>query len=128
MTTMRVDLVSPEKAVWTGEATYVGARTVAGGIGILAGHEPLLAELAAGVVLIRPESGEAIEAAVSGGFLSVTSEGVSVLAEVAELRADVDVAAARRDLEETRGADADDAEAAARRRSAEARLRLAGEL
>ncbi len=128
MASMRVELVSPERSVWSGEANYVGARTVAGGIGILPGHEPLLAELAPGVVLIRPEGGEAVEAAVSGGFLSVTAEGVSVLAEVAELRADVDVAAARRDLEEARDADPDDSEAAGRRAAAEARLRLAGEL
>ncbi len=82
---MRVELVSPEQAVWTGEATYVGARTVAGGIGILAGHEPVLAELAEGDVVIRPEGGAEIVASVSGGFLSVTAEGVSVLAESAEL-------------------------------------------
>ena len=126
-TSMRVELVSPEKAVWTGDATYVGARTVAGGIGIYANHEPMLAALDAGIVKITTEGGEDIFAAVAGGFMSVTSEGVSLLAEVAELSYEVDVEAAQRDLEETEGADPHDAEAGLRRRGAQARLELAGQ-
>lgn len=124
---MRVELVSPEKAVWTGDATYVGARTVAGGIGIYANHEPMLAALDAGIVKITAEDGTEVLAAVAGGFLSVTSEGVSLLAEVAELKDDVNVEAAQRDLSETEGADPHDAEVALRRRGAQARLELAGQ-
>ncbi len=130
MATMRVELVGPERSVWSGQASYVGARTVAGGIGILAGHEPLLATLAPGVVTIRPESGEDVLAAVSGGFMSVTSEGVSILAEVAELRDDVDASAAREQRDEARSRlseDPDDEDAQQLLRAAEARMRLAGE-
>ena len=124
---MRVELVSPERAVWTGEATYVGARTVAGGIGIYANHEPMLATLDAGIVKITAENGSEVLAAVAGGFMSVTSEGVSLLAEVAELQGEVDVQAAQRDLSETEGADPHDGEAGLRRRGAQARLELAGQ-
>lgn len=124
---MRVELVSPEKAVWTGDATYVGARTVAGGIGIYANHEPMLAALDAGIVKITAADGADVFAAVAGGFMSVTSDGVSLLAEVAELQGDVDVEAAQRDLRETEGADPQDADAALRRRGAQARLELAGQ-
>jgi len=126
MATMRVELVSPERAVWTGEASYVGARTVAGGIGILPGHESVLAALDAGVVVIRPPDGEDVVAAVSGGFLSVTGDAVSVLAEAAELAADIDAAEARRELDELGGADPDDPDAQQRLRMARARVRATG--
>lgn len=99
---MRVGLVSPERALWSGEATEVYARTLAGELGIMAGHIPLLGALAeGGVVRIRPVgSSEFITAAVHGGFLSVTHEGVSILAERAELAGEIDPDRARRALSE----------------------------
>lgn len=98
---MRVGLVSPERSLWTGEAEAVYARTLEGELGVLPGHIPLLGVLADnGIVRIEPgEGGQAIVAAVSGGFLSVTADGVSVLAESAEFADEIDVAAAQRDLE-----------------------------
>ena len=84
---MRVAVVSPEKEIWSGEAEMVSARTLDGEIGILEGHIPLLGVLADdGEVRIRTAgSGSEVTAKVSGGFLSVTKEGVSILAERAEL-------------------------------------------
>ncbi len=85
-TAFTVGLVSPEAAVWRGEATMVVARTVEGEIGILAGHQPFLGALAEdGEVRITQVDGTVLKAQVSGGFLSVSSEGVSVLAEEATL-------------------------------------------
>lgn len=82
---MRVAVVSPESEVWSGEADMVVARTIDGEIGVLPGHIPLLGVLAdEGTVRIRT-GGREIVAQVNGGFLSVTSDGVSVLAEAAEL-------------------------------------------
>ncbi|MDQ6873944.1 MAG: F0F1 ATP synthase subunit epsilon [Actinomycetota bacterium] len=104
------------------------ARTTEGELGVLPGHAPLLGELAEGwVVRIQQDGGEEIVAAVHGGFLSVTDEGVSILAETAELAEDVDVARARQALEGTSGADRDDDDAQAARSRAMGRLRAAGE-
>lgn len=64
----------------------VVARTLDGEIGVLEGHVPLLGVLAEdGEVRIRTASSGEITAKVSGGFLSVTKDGVSILAETAEL-------------------------------------------
>jgi F-type H+-transporting ATPase subunit epsilon len=104
------------------------ARTTEGELGILPGHAPLLGELAEGwVVRIQQVDGDELVAAVHGGFLSVTGEGVSILAEIAELADDVDVDRARRAYESTVGAERDDDEARAARQRAMSRLRAVGE-
>ena len=88
MATMHVELVSIEAPIWSGEATAVYGRTVDGQLGILPGHTPLLGELAPGFPdRIDTEDGQSITVAVHGGFLSVRKDGVSVLAEQAELAA-----------------------------------------
>jgi F-type H+-transporting ATPase subunit epsilon len=84
---MRVAIVSPESEVWSGEADMVIARTVDGEIGVLPGHVPLLGVLAEhGQVRVKT-AGREIVAAVDGGFVSVTKEGVSILAERATIDA-----------------------------------------
>ena len=123
---LHVELVSVERPVWSGEATMVIARTTEGELGILPGHAPLLGELAEGfTVRIQQAEGDELVAAVHGGFLSVTGEGVSVLAEVAELAEDIDVTRARHAYEGA-GEGGDEEEQAARNR-AMSRLRAAGE-
>ena len=122
---MQVQLVAPDRMVWSGEAEIVIARTLDGDLGILANHAPLLGVLAEAPVRIRPVDGEEIVAAVHGGFLSVGPDGVQVLAETVELADEIDVARARQALERSSGDDGDSAKSAARR--ATARLRAAGE-
>jgi F-type H+-transporting ATPase subunit epsilon len=122
VTELHVDLVSVEREIWSGEAEQVNARTTEGEIGILAGHATLLGQLAEGfTVTIRRSGGDDLTAAVHGGFLSVTDEGVTILAERAELAADVDAGRAQAALDRAR---AEGDEAAARR--AESRLRAVG--
>ncbi|MDT4923706.1 MAG: F-type H+-transporting ATPase subunit epsilon [Pseudonocardiales bacterium] len=126
MATMHVELVSIEAPIWEGEATAVFARTVEGQLGILPGHTPLLGALAPGYpVRIDREDGESLHVAVHGGFLSVSKEGVSVLAEQAELAEDIDVERARQVLSRTDEDGSPDEEAA--RNRALARLRASGE-
>lgn len=125
MATMQVQLVAPDRMVWSGEAEIVLARTVDGELGILPRHAPLLGVLVEYPVTIRRSGDDDLVAAVHGGFLSVSSEGVDVLAEVVELADEIDVARARQALERTKDSDDDDDKAAARR--ATARLRAAGE-
>ncbi|PWJ56295.1 ATP synthase F1 subcomplex epsilon subunit [Quadrisphaera granulorum] len=83
---LQVQVVSAEREVWTGEATMVLARTLEGEIGILTGHEPMLAVLAAGEVRVDGVGGAAgITAHVDGGFLSVEHDTVLVVAERARV-------------------------------------------
>lgn len=85
MAELTVNLVSADREVWSGEATMVVARTTEGQIGILAGHEPMLAILASGQVRITRADGSTIEADAEEGFLSVEHDTVMVVARDAAL-------------------------------------------
>jgi F-type H+-transporting ATPase subunit epsilon len=85
MAALRVSVVSADKDVWSGEASMVVAKTVEGEIGILPGHEPMLAILALGNVRVTTVDGTNIRAKAEGGFLSVENNNVSVVASAAEL-------------------------------------------
>ncbi|MQA87353.1 MAG: F0F1 ATP synthase subunit epsilon [Streptosporangiales bacterium] len=129
MAKLRVELVAPERQVWSGEADMVLARTLEGELGILPNHAPLFGALVeGGVVRVHESAGsEEVVAAVSGGFLSVTENRVSILAEYAELGQEVDVEEAHRALERAL-ADADhDEEAQAEVERQRARLRASGQ-
>lgn len=90
---LQVELVAVEQKVWTGQADLVIARTTEGELGIMPGHAPMLGQLAEpGQVRVKESSGAELAWDVSGGFLSVTSDGVTVLAESA---APADASAAR---------------------------------
>ena len=125
MATMQVQLVAPDRMVWSGEAEIVIARTVDGELGILPRHAPLLGVLVEYPLTIRRTGEDALVAAVHGGFLSVSSEGVDVLAEIVELAEEIDVPRARQALERSKDGESDEDKAATRR--ATARLRAAGE-
>ena len=126
MATLQVELVAVERRIWSGEADMVIARTTEGELGVLPGHAPLLGELAeGGLVTIRTGNGEDLVVAAHGGFLSVTEQGVSILAESAEISSEIDVDRAREALRRAEGSDDPDAQAAARR--AQSRLRAAGQ-
>ena len=79
--TLKVELVSPTARVWSGEAQSVSTRTIEGDIGILTDHTPLFGVLVDGQVVIHGTNGEATEFKVSGGFLSVANNRVSILTE-----------------------------------------------
>jgi F-type H+-transporting ATPase subunit epsilon len=124
-----VFLVSPERELWSGQASILIARGTEGEVGIQAGHAPMLIQLAIGPMFIQTE-GERLAAAVDGGFLHVvTNEGqtrVDVLAEHAELQSEIDMDRARRQKEdaERRIADQDDGIAEAELTKALTRLNL----
>lgn len=127
MATVHVELVAVERLLWSGEARMVIARTTEGELGVLPGHAPLLGELAdGGVVRIQQEAGEELIFAVHGGFLSVTDDGVSILAELAERADEIDVGRAEQALDRARSA-GDDDEAGAAASRALSRLRAAGQ-
>lgn len=126
MATLQVELVTVERRLWSGEARMVIARTTEGELGVLPGHAPLLGQLAeGGVVTVRTESGDDVIVAAHGGFLSVTNQGVSILAETAEIAGEIDVDRAREALRRANEA-GDDPEALAAARRAIGRLRATG--
>ena len=105
MATLHVELLMPDRSLWSGEAGMVIAKTIDGDIGILPGHSPVFGILAPGsLVRIREvpgddSPGDAVRAAVRDGFLSVTSDRVSILTSTGQIANDVDVPAARSDLD-----------------------------
>ena len=78
---LNVALVSPTQKVWSGEASFVSARTTEGDLGVLPGHSPLFGVLVDGAVSIKGLDGTTQEFTVSGGFLSVSNDRVSILTE-----------------------------------------------
>ena len=78
---LNVALVSPTQQVWSGEATFVSARTTEGDLGVLPGHAPLFGVLVDGAVSIKGTDGSTQEFQVRGGFLSVSNDRVSILTE-----------------------------------------------
>lgn len=82
---LKVSVVSAERELWTGDATQVVARTTEGEIGILSGHEPILAILAPGETRVTAADGSTVTARVDDGFLSVQGDAVTIVAGNAEL-------------------------------------------
>ena len=97
-----VSLVSPERVVWEGEAVLVIARGTEGEFGIQTGHAPFLAALDVGELFIRDVDNVETRAAVHQGFLDMRDNVCTVLADVAELGADIDVARAEQAAETAR--------------------------
>lgn len=82
---LAVSIVSAEQEVWSGEASIVVARTTEGEIGIMSGHEPVLAVLAKGEVRVTDVAGSTVSVDAADGFLSVDHDRVEVVARNASL-------------------------------------------
>jgi F-type H+-transporting ATPase subunit epsilon len=103
--TMHVSLVAADREVWSGEAYVVNARTLAGEIGIMANHQPIMSVLASGQVDVRTVDDGHWVAAVDGGFISVANNQVRLLCEYAELSHESDYEEAKRLLDERKARD-----------------------
>jgi F-type H+-transporting ATPase subunit epsilon len=124
---VRVEVLVPDRSLWSGTADQVIAKTLDGDIGVLGGHSPMFGVLQEGsLVRILGPSGavEEIRAAVTGGFLSVTEEKVTVLAASAVLGAEVDTTRARQEADTATAQDGPDSPEA---RFARSQLRAAGQ-
>jgi len=80
---LKVEVVTPEKRVWSGEAKMISARTLEGDLGVLPGHAPLLGVLADGTVSVKAIDGSTNDFVINGGFISVSNNRVSILGESA---------------------------------------------
>lgn len=124
---LQVELVSPERILFSGDATSVIARTADGDIAFLTGHAPFIGLLNIGVVTIDLTDGTKMKVAVHGGFVEVMDDRVTILSDVAELEDQIDRARAERALAAVQGSTgAGDTEADAAARRAQVRLELAG--
>ena len=85
MAELKVSVVAADHEVWSGKAKQIIARTTEGEIGILPGHEPVLAILAQGEVRVTTIEGNVITAQADDGFLSVDNNTVTVVARNAGL-------------------------------------------
>jgi len=81
VSSLKVEMVAADRKVWEGEAKFVRARSISGELGILPGHTPLLGVLVEGDVSIEALDGTRSTVTVDGGFLSVDSDVVTIVAE-----------------------------------------------
>ncbi|AKK10901.1 F0F1 ATP synthase subunit epsilon [Corynebacterium uterequi] len=100
MSSITTQLVAVDRTLWSGEAKLVTAQTTEGEIGVLPGHQPLLGQLVDnGIVTITPDDGsEKLVAAVQSGFLSVSTDKITVLAERAEWASEINESEAQEKL------------------------------
>jgi F-type H+-transporting ATPase subunit epsilon len=129
--TLQVELVAPEKILYSGDADMVIARTTDGEIAFMSGHAPFIGSLGVGAVTIRASEGDDVLAAVHAGFVEVTDDRVTILSDVAELVDDIDASRAQQALEraeQERGQAGDDEEAEREAEAAVRRARLRIEL
>jgi F-type H+-transporting ATPase subunit epsilon len=124
--TLQVALVVPDRELWSGQASMVIAKTSEGDIGVLTGHSPVFGVLAEGSIAEVVTDEQRVRAAVSGGFLSVADDRVSILAAQAELAGEVNVELTKQELAAALAETAPGAEDSPAVRYAKARLRAAG--
>ncbi|MBD8874442.1 F0F1 ATP synthase subunit epsilon [Rhodanobacter sp. DHB23] len=104
-TTIRVEVVSAEAAIYSGEATMVVATGEIGELGITPRHAPLITRLKPGKVVVTEANGEKIDISLTGGgILEVQPQSVTVLADTAIRSEDIDEAAAQRAKKEAEDA------------------------
>lgn len=120
--TFKVEVVTPERTLFSAQAESLQAPASEGSLGVLTGHTPMLCTLTSGEIKLRGEKGEE-HIAVSGGFMEVSATGVIVLADAAEMATDLDPARAQKSLDRAKallaghakGIDRDRAESSQRR-------------
>lgn len=78
---LNVEMVSADRTVWSGEALSVAAPAAEGDMGVLPGHQPVLAVLRPGAIRVRPLEGDTVELEVSGGFLSVDHDDITIVVD-----------------------------------------------
>lgn len=86
----QLSIVTPDRVFYEGGIVSLVAPGVAGYLGVLTGHAPLLTPLAVGKLTFRDEAGKTYLAALSGGFLEVSKKGAIILADSIEFPNEID--------------------------------------
>lgn len=84
-------VLTPERSFYDGPAVYVGMNSIAGTIGVLADHAPMVSSLAVGELVIKLEDGTTLYAFHSEGFIEVRSDGVFILSQACEWPEEIDI-------------------------------------
>ena len=112
MSTIQVEIVSAEEAIWSGEGAMVFAPGISGELGIAPRHTPLITRLKPGDVRVQQEDGEQQFFFITGGLLEVQPHLVTVLSDTAMRGEDLDEVSARESMkkaeEKLRESSADD--------------------
>ena len=129
---LQLEVVTPERRLLSEQVNSVTVPGRGGELGILPGHAPLISELQTGVLSYN-EDGTTFQMLVSGGFVEVNDDKVSVLAEIAERPEEIDAARARlareqseKQLSSASGSEEDFEAARTELERATIRLQLAG--
>ena len=128
MAPMKVEIITAEQVVYSEDVDVLVAPGIEGELGILPQHAPLMTMLQPGEIRVRKEGGE-VSMAVSGGFLEVMANKVTILADSAERADEIDEARAQEAMRraeerlQTHTADVDLEQAVAALRRSQARLR-----
>ena len=96
---IKLEIVTPDKLVVDDDAQIVMAPGTDGEFGVLKGHTPFLTSLKVGTVKYKDASGKEREVFVSGGFSEALPDKVTILAESAERRRDIDQDRAKQAME-----------------------------
>ncbi len=88
--TFRLMVLTPEREFFAGDAVYVGVNTIAGSMGVLADHIPMMSALDVGTLVIRTDEENERTAFHSEGFIEVRADGVYVLAQACEWPEEID--------------------------------------
>lgn len=92
--TFKVEIVTPQRVVFSQDAVSLVVPSVEGSLGVLADHAPLMAELTIGEIWIRDAEGRETHLATSGGFMEVRKNAVRILTDTAERAEEIDIARA----------------------------------
>lgn len=120
-----LDIVTPERTIVSEDAVSLRVPAASGSLGILHGHAPLVAELGVGECHVRFVTGAEETLVIAGGFVEVSRERVTVLADTAEFISEIDVNRAEEALAEARALVASAAGSGADRVAANEAIRLA---
>ncbi|MTD30834.1 F0F1 ATP synthase subunit epsilon [Planomicrobium sp. YIM 101495] len=102
MKTITVNIVTPDGPVYDSEVSMIIAVTATGEMGVLPGHIPTVAPLGIGAVRLKKENSTEL-VAVNGGFLEIRPDKATILAQSAELAADIDIARAQESAKRAEG-------------------------
>ena len=130
---LTVKILSPERILFRGTAKSLGLPGMLGYMTLLPGHAPMVAELDAGIMTLEAEGSTGDKLFVTGGFVDVGSDGVTVLVDVVEKPAEINVERAKKALSRAderlaghKGQDVDVPRALRAKKRAAHRIELAG--
>ena len=130
MKLLDIEIVTAEKTIFSGQASLIQIPGIEGELGILPSHAPIITELAPGEVLIKNEK-EVLSLVLSGGFVEVFNDKVTILADAAERTNEIDIEKTKEAIEkaekivESKGSDIDIQKALFVIRASKTQLRVA---